>query len=95
MSRLHPNHFMFYQRETLPRLLTKAGFAGVRYFSHFGDSVEAATSGVTPKEVARLRQRVDATDGGNMMRAVAFASEAAVQRWAEGRRDTAEIPSVM
>jgi hypothetical protein len=75
---------MFYRRETLPRLLTKAGFAGVRFFSHYGDEVESATSGLSPKEVARLRRRVDASDGGNMMRAVAFASDAAIERWPEG-----------
>jgi SAM-dependent methyltransferase len=88
-----PNHLMFYRRATLPRLLAKAGFAGVRYFSHYGDEAEAGTSGLTHKELARLRRRVDATDGGNMMRAVAFASEAAIQRWAEDRRDVVAIRS--
>lgn len=88
-----PNHLMFYRRETLPRLLAKAGFAGVRYFSHYGDEAEAGTSGLTRKEVARLRRRVDATDGGNMMRAVAFASDAAIKRWAEDRREVVEIPT--
>lgn len=87
-----PNHLMFYRRETLPRLLAKAGFAGVRYFSHYGDEAEAGVSGLTAKEVARLRRRVDAGDGGNMMRAVAYADDAAIKRWADDAPDLVKIP---
>ncbi|MQA27915.1 MAG: methyltransferase domain-containing protein [Micromonosporaceae bacterium] len=75
------NHLMFYSRETLPRLLAKCGFAGVGFAPCYGDEIEAETSRLSAKEVELLKRRVKATDGGNMMRAVGFATEAAMERW--------------
>ncbi|MGH3661201.1 MAG: class I SAM-dependent methyltransferase [Micromonosporaceae bacterium] len=75
------NHLMFFSRETLPRLLSKAGFAGVGFTPHYSDDVEAGASPLSPREIARLKRRIGSTDGGNMMRAVGFATEAAMTRW--------------
>jgi hypothetical protein len=68
------NHLMFYSRETLPRLLGDAGFAAVAFKSFYGDGVEAGTTRMSPQQVATSRRTIDETNGGNMMRAVAFAS---------------------
>jgi 2-polyprenyl-3-methyl-5-hydroxy-6-metoxy-1,4-benzoquinol methylase len=68
------NHLMFYSRDTLPRLLTDAGFAAVAFKPFYGDTIEAGTTGLSPENQARARRTVDETNGGNMMRAVAFAS---------------------
>jgi SAM-dependent methyltransferase len=68
------NHLMFYSRDTLPRLLGDAGFAAVAFKSFYGDGVEAGTTRMSPQQVATSRRTIDETNGGNMMRAVAFAS---------------------
>lgn len=68
------NHLMFYSRETLPMLLRHAGFAAVAFKPFYGDTIEAGTTGLSPENQARARRTVDQTNGGNMMRAVAFAS---------------------
>lgn len=78
------NHLMFYSPDTLPRLLALAGFVGVAIRPFYGDTVEAGTTALSADRVARLRRTVDRTQGGNMMRALAFASDAAVQRWGGG-----------
>jgi SAM-dependent methyltransferase len=78
------NHLMFYSRDTLPRLLARAGFAGVGFAPFYGDEFEAGTSRLTPAEIDLLKRRVESTDGGNMMRAVGFATDEAMKRW--GRR---------
>lgn len=78
------NHLMFYSPDTLPRLLTLAGFAAVALAPFYGDTVEAGTTALPADRVARLRRTVDRTRGGNMMRALAFADDSAVQRWGAG-----------
>lgn len=77
------NHLMFFSPYTLPRLLAKAGFAGVAFAHFYGDTVEAGTTNLSTRRVNRLRRVVDETDGGNMMRALAFADDAAVKRWGD------------
>ncbi len=73
------NHLMFYSRHTLPRLLRDAGFAAVAFAPFYGDTVESGTTRMSPRNQERSRRVVDATSGGNMLRALAFASrEAAV-----------------
>lgn len=68
------NHLMFYSRYTLPMLLRDAGFAAVAFKPFYGDTIEAGTTGLSPENQARARRTVDTTNGGNMMRAVAFAT---------------------
>ncbi|MGH3118088.1 MAG: methyltransferase domain-containing protein, partial [Gaiellales bacterium] len=80
------NHLMFYSRETVPLLLRQAGFAGVAFEPFYGDSIEAGTTRLSDAHSSRLRRTVAASDGGNMMRALAFADEDAIERWAAGRR---------
>ncbi|WP_049564386.1 class I SAM-dependent methyltransferase [Nonomuraea sp. SBT364] len=75
------NHLMFYSSDTLPTLLRRTGFAGVGYAPHYGDTIEAGTSRLPDPLRERLRRTVEATDGGNMMRAMAFADDAAISRW--------------
>ncbi|WP_336207356.1 class I SAM-dependent methyltransferase [Nonomuraea sp. LPB2021202275-12-8] len=75
------NHLMFYSSQTLPTLLRRTGFAGVGYAPHYGDTIEAGTTRLPPSLRERLRRTVEATDGGNMMRAMAFADEEAITRW--------------
>jgi SAM-dependent methyltransferase len=77
------NHLMFYSRETLPRLLARAGFAGVGFAPFYIDDVEADSSPLSTAEVDLLKQRVRTTDGGNMMRAVGFATETAMKQWGQ------------
>lgn len=77
------NHLMFYSSQTLPALLRRSGFAGVAYTPHFGDTVEAGTARMSETLRVRLRRRVRESDGGNMMRAMAFADEAAMSRWSD------------
>lgn len=75
------NHLMFYSRDTLPRLLAKAGFAAVGFAPFYGDEVAAGESTLPAAQVARLKRRVDATDGGSMLVGVGFATTAAANRW--------------
>ncbi len=70
------NHLMFYSRETLPMLLRHAGFAAVAFKPFYGDTIEAGTTALSPEHQARTRRTVDRTNGGNMMRALAFATTA-------------------
>ncbi|MFI7439289.1 class I SAM-dependent methyltransferase [Nonomuraea indica] len=77
------NHLMFYSAETLRTLLRRTGFEGVAYAPHYGDTVEAGTTRLPEPLRRRLRQAVEASDGGNMMRALAFGDEAAVARWGD------------
>jgi SAM-dependent methyltransferase len=77
------NHLMFYSSETLPRLLRRTGFAGVGYAPSYGDTIEAGTTRLSDPLRERLRRTVEATDGGNMMRAMAFADDEAIIRWGD------------
>ncbi|NLU76469.1 class I SAM-dependent methyltransferase [Streptomyces sp. HNM0575] len=79
------NHLMFYSRETLPMLLRHTGFAGVAFEPFYGDTIEAGTTRLSDAHSQRLRRSVEVSDGGNMMRALAFADEEAIQRWGDGR----------
>jgi hypothetical protein len=69
------NHLMFYSRDTLPRLLAAAGFGAVGFAPFYGDEVAAGQSGLPPAQLARLKRRVDATDGGSMLVALAAATD--------------------
>ncbi|GAA2300849.1 hypothetical protein GCM10010149_57440 [Nonomuraea roseoviolacea subsp. roseoviolacea] len=80
------NHLMFYSAETLRTLLSRTGFAGVSYAPHYGDAVEAGTDRLTEPLRRRLRRTIEAADGGNMMRALAFADQEAIARWGGDRR---------
>lgn len=75
------NHLMFYSRDTLPRLMTLAGFGAVGFAPFYGDEVAAGQSELPAKQQARLRRRVEATDGGSMLVAVGFATTAAADHW--------------
>ncbi len=77
------NHLMFYSSETLPKLLRRTGFAGVGYAPSYGDTIEAGTTRLPDPLRERLRRTVEATDGGNMMRAMAFADDEAIVRWGD------------
>ncbi|WP_113703642.1 class I SAM-dependent methyltransferase [Nonomuraea lactucae] len=77
------NHLMFYNSETLRTLLRRTGFAGVAYAAHYGDTIEAGTSNLPDSLRRRLYRAVQASDGGNMMRALAFADEDAIARWGD------------
>lgn len=79
------NHLMFYSADTLPVLLRRTGFAGVGFAPFYGDTIEAGTTKLPERLRERLRRTVEATDGGNMLRAVAFADEEAITRWAGPR----------
>ncbi|GAA2361785.1 class I SAM-dependent methyltransferase [Nonomuraea africana] len=84
------NHLMFYSSSTLPTLLGRTGFRGVAYAPHYGDTIEAGTSQLPGPLRARLRRAVESTDGGNMMRALAFADDEAISRWG-GRMRVREL----
>ncbi|MEU7899553.1 class I SAM-dependent methyltransferase [Nonomuraea sp. NPDC049152] len=75
------NHLMFYSSRTLPTLLRRTGFAGVAYAPHYGDTIEAGTTQLPEAMRARLRRAVESSDGGNMMRALAFADAKAIEKW--------------
>ncbi|GAA3447750.1 class I SAM-dependent methyltransferase [Planomonospora venezuelensis] len=78
------NHLMFYSAETMPALLRRTGFAGVAFAPFYGDTVEAGTTKLPEPMRRRLRRNVRAADGGNMLRALAFADEEAIERWGAG-----------
>ncbi|WP_419992479.1 class I SAM-dependent methyltransferase [Streptomyces boninensis] len=79
------NHLMFYSSQTLPALLRQTGFAGVSFEQAYGDTIEANTARIPDKMRDRLRRTISASDGGTMMRALAFADEKAIERWGQGR----------
>ncbi|MFI6787498.1 class I SAM-dependent methyltransferase [Nonomuraea sp. NPDC050383] len=80
------NHLMFYAPETLRTLLSRTGFGGVSYAPHYGDPVEAGTDRLTAPQRRRLRRTILTSYAGNMMRALAFADEEAINRWGGDRR---------
>ncbi|MEV5411901.1 class I SAM-dependent methyltransferase [Thermopolyspora sp. NPDC052614] len=80
------NHLMFYSSQTLPVLLGRTGFAGVAFSHFYGDTIEAGSTRLPVAYQRRLRRAVEASDGGNMLRAVAFADEDAIIRWGAGLR---------
>lgn len=75
------NHLMFYSSTTVRTLLARTGFAGVAFAPHYGDTIEAGTTALRPDLTRRLRRNVELSDGGNMMRMLAFADEEAIGRW--------------
>ncbi|MEU8381857.1 class I SAM-dependent methyltransferase [Streptosporangium sp. NPDC048865] len=75
------NHLMFYSAETIPVLLRRTGFTGVAFAPFYGDTIEASTTKLPERLSRRLRRNVEAGDGGNMLRALAFADDEAVGRW--------------
>ncbi|MGJ6962118.1 class I SAM-dependent methyltransferase [Streptosporangium sp. G11] len=75
------NHLMFYSAETVPVLLCRTGFAGVAFTPFYGDTVEANTTRLPEQLTRRLRRNVEISDGGNMLRALAFADDEAIDRW--------------
>ncbi|TDD07973.1 class I SAM-dependent methyltransferase [Nonomuraea deserti] len=78
------NHLMFYSSQTVPTLLRRTGFAGVAFAPHYGDTIEAGTTALPQDLRRRLRRNVELSDGGNMMRVLAFADEEAIGRWGGG-----------
>ena len=73
------NHLKFFSPQTLPLLLKKAGFGAVTYTSMYGDAVEAGTTRLNDRQVARLKNVVDrGGNQGQMMRALAFADASGV-----------------
>ncbi|GGS69927.1 hypothetical protein GCM10010156_30880 [Planobispora rosea] len=78
------NHLMFYSAETMPALLRRTGFAGVAFAPFYGDTIEAGTTKLSEPLRRRLRQSVRAGNGGNMLRALAFADDEAIERWGAG-----------
>ncbi|MPZ26736.1 MAG: methyltransferase domain-containing protein [Micromonosporaceae bacterium] len=82
------NHLMFYSRDTLPTLLADTGFAGVGFAPFYGAKVVAVDRALTPRQLGRLKRRVDSTDFGSMLVAVGFATETAAERWG------AQLPDV-
>ena len=54
-----------------------------RYDYKIGDTIEAGTTRLPDSLRERLRHTVEATDGGNMMRAMAFADDEAIIRWGD------------
>ncbi|GAA2901319.1 hypothetical protein GCM10010517_67130 [Streptosporangium fragile] len=78
------NHLMFYSAETMPALLRRTGFAAVAFAPFYGDTVEAGTTKLPAPLQERLRRNVENSDGGNMLRALAFADTEAVERWGGG-----------
>lgn len=79
------NHLMFYSRETMPHLLRQAGFTGVAFEPFYGDTIEAGTTRLSDAHAGRLKHSVDTGHGGNMLRALAFADDEAIDRWGDGR----------
>jgi SAM-dependent methyltransferase len=79
------NHLMFYSSRTLPLLLKQAGFAGVAFEPFYGDTIDAGTTNLSDDHVRKLRHSVDVSEGGNMMRALAFADDEAIKKWGDGR----------
>ncbi|MFB9891613.1 class I SAM-dependent methyltransferase [Planobispora takensis] len=80
------NHLMFYSAETMPALLRRTGFAGVAFAPFYGDTVEAGTTRLPETMRRRLRRNVELADGGNMLRALAFADEEAIEKWGGGMK---------
>ncbi|SEG34679.1 Methyltransferase domain-containing protein [Nonomuraea solani] len=78
------NHLMFYSARTVRTLLRRTGFAGVAFAPHYGDTIEAGTTKLPAGLAARLRRNVELSDGGNMMRVLAFADEEAIGRYGGG-----------
>ncbi|MDF5752283.1 class I SAM-dependent methyltransferase [Spongiactinospora sp. TRM90649] len=78
------NHLMFYSARTMPALLRRTGFAGVAFTPFYGDALESGTARMPARMDERLRRTIAATDGGNMLRALAFADETAIGRWGAG-----------
>nr|BFE80939.1 hypothetical protein GCM10020093_035400 [Planobispora longispora] len=78
------NHLMFYSSQTMPALLRRTGFAGVAFEPFYGDTIEAGTTKLPEPLRQRLRRNVKAADGGNMLRALAFADDEAIERWGGG-----------
>src|SRR5690606_9668691 len=78
------NHLMFYSAQTLPRLLRRTGFAGVAFAPFYGDAIEAGTTDLPESFVRRLKRVVAATDGGNMLRVLAFGDGEAIDHWGKG-----------
>lgn len=79
------NHLMFYSADSVPTLLRQTGFAGVAFEPFYGDTITAGTTNLSDSHVQRLRRTVNASNGGNMLRALAFADEEAITRWGDGR----------
>ena len=80
------NHLKFFAPTTLKDLLGRAGFAAVAMRPAWGDTVEAGTTSLTPKQEERLRATIRRGNRGNMLRAVAFADPDGPARWGQARR---------
>jgi SAM-dependent methyltransferase len=70
-----PNHLKFFSPTTLERALTLAGFERVTMPPMLSYEVETGESGLRPPDERRLRRVIERGNRGNMIRAVAYASE--------------------
>ncbi|MCK2217462.1 class I SAM-dependent methyltransferase [Actinomadura sp. ATCC 31491] len=78
-------HLRFYSSHTIRTLLGRTGFAGVAFAPSYGDAVEDGSGRLPPHLVARLRRTVERGDGGDLLRALAFADEEAIGHWGAPR----------
>ena len=76
-----PNHLIFFSRDTLARLLQRAGFGAVVMPPWYGEPVEQGTSRLSARHQRGLRRAIDRGNRGNMLRAAAFADPDGPRRW--------------
>jgi SAM-dependent methyltransferase len=67
-----PNHLKFFSPTTLPRLLTKVGFAAVTMPPMPPDSVTTGRAQLTPRQLRRLHRTIENGNTGNMLRALSY-----------------------
>jgi hypothetical protein len=70
-----PNHLKFFSPTTLERALTLAGFERATMPPVYSYEVEKGKAGLRPRDERRLRRVIARGNRGNMIRAVAYASE--------------------
>lgn len=68
-----PNHLCFYSASTLKVLSQRTGFNAMLTRPYYGDGVEFGKRTLPAPLANRIRRVIDATDQGNMMRAVLIA----------------------
>jgi SAM-dependent methyltransferase len=76
-----PNHLAVFSPDTLPRLLSRAGFASAVMPPWYGEPVEIGSTRLTAGAQRRLRRTIDRGNRGNMLRAAAFARADGPRRW--------------
>jgi SAM-dependent methyltransferase len=71
-----PNHLVFWDTQTLTRLLTEVGFASVTFAPSYAVAIERGKTKLSSKQQERYMRVVDTADCGNMLRVVAKVGEA-------------------